>query len=106
MDLGKHECRSAIGTQSNNFAQSTDLKIIQNNNNENVNGNSGVHASTAGDCDYDDADVNAGEMSGNLTDSCGSEKMNLSEAKISGQADDKDKVSGKSNFQFLVDKIS
>lgn len=99
MDLAKHDCRSVISSQTNNFAQSTDLKIMQNNNNENVNGNSGVHGTvTAGNGDYDDADnidMNAGEMSGNLTDSCGSEKMNLSEMKISGQADDKDKVSGK-----------
>lgn len=74
---------------------------MQNNNNENVNGNSGVHAtaSTAGNCDYDDADnieMNAGEMSGHLSDSCGSEKMNLAEVKIGAQAEDKDKVSGRS----------
>lgn len=101
MDLPKHECHSVISAQSNHFAQSTDLKMMQNNNNENVNGNSGVHAtgSTAGNCDYDDVDMNAGEMSGNLTDSCGSEKMNSSEVKKGGQQlDDKEKVSGKRNF--------
>lgn len=101
MDLAKHECRSVISAhaQSNNFAPGTDLKIMQNNNNENLNGNSGIHstASAAVNCDYEDdnVDMNVGEMSGNLTDSCGSEKMNLSETKISGQAEDKDKVSGK-----------
>lgn len=110
MDLAKHECRSVISAQTNNFAQSTDLKIMQNNNNENLNGNSGVHttASAAGNCDYDDADnvdMNVGEMSGNLTDSCGSEKMNLSETKISGQSDDKDKVSGKRN-SFSDSRVS
>ncbi|KAJ6643934.1 Transcription factor castor, partial [Pseudolycoriella hygida] len=96
MDLANHECRSVINVQSNNFAQITDLKIMQNNNNENVNGDSGVHASKSASCDYDDGenmDTCAGEMSGNLTDSCGSEKMNSSEIKIAAQTDDKDKVS-------------
>lgn len=93
MDLAKHECRSVISAQS-----TVNSKLMQNNNNENVNGNSGIHAtSTASNCDYDDADnmdMNAGELSGNLTDSCGSEKMNASDGKIGGLVDDKDKVSG------------
>ncbi|KAG4073316.1 hypothetical protein HA402_002661, partial [Bradysia odoriphaga] len=94
MDLGKHECRSMIKPQSNSFTQSAELKMMQNNNNENLNGNAGVHAtgSTAANSDYDDADMNAAELSGNLTDSCGSEKMNVSEGKASDQAEDKDKV--------------
>lgn len=95
MDLSNHECRSVISSQSNNFVPRTDLKLMQNNNNENVNGNSaGAQAP-----DYDDADSmdkNVGELSGNLTDSCGSEKMNVSDGTLSGQAEDKDKVSGKS----------
>lgn len=106
MDLVKHECRSVISAQANNFAQSTEFKMmVQNNNNENINGHSGIRAtsaSTAGNCNYDDADNNVGEMSGNLSDSCGSEKMNLSEVKISGQTEDRDKVSGKQNFNFLA----
>lgn len=107
MDLGRHECRSMIGAQANHFVQSSELKIMQNNNNENVNGNSGAHAtrSAAANSDYDDGDnveMNAGELSGNLTDSCGSEKMNLSEGKVSGQAEDKDKVSGKSSSLTLL----
>lgn len=112
MDLAKHECRSVISAQANHYSQSTELKIIQNNNNENVNGDSARHASgsTAANCDYDDdynnvdnADTNAGEMSGHLTDSCSSDKMNLSEMKISGQLEDKDKVSGKRTFSLFFE---
>lgn len=101
MDLAKHECRSVISAQSNNYTQSTDLKIMQNNNNESVNGDVHATGSTASNCDYDDGDnadnvdMNAGEITGNLTDSCGSDKINISEMKIGGQVEDKDKVSGK-----------
>lgn len=97
MDLSKHECRSVISAQSNNYAHSTDSKTMQNNNNESVNGDSVAHPTGSTNCDYDDGDnidTNAGEMS----DSCGSDKMNMSEMKISGQVEDKDKVSGKGNF--------
>lgn len=98
MDLGKHEChRPMINAHSNNYAHVAELKIMQNNNNENMNGNTaGAHHAHS---DYDDGEnveMNAGELSGNLTDSCGSDKMNVSEGKVSGsQVDDKDKVSGK-----------
>lgn len=104
MDLAKHECRTVVSGQTNHYSQSTELKMIQNNNNENLNGDSAGHAtgSLATNFDYDDddnngenADTNAGEMSGHLTDSCSSDKMNLSDMKISGQLEDKDKVSGK-----------
>lgn len=99
MDLPKHECRSVISAQSIGYSQGTDLKIIRNNNNESVNGDSVIHAtaSKAPNCDYDDGDngdMNAAEISENFTDSCGSDKMNVTDVKTSGQAEDKDKVSG------------
>lgn len=98
IDLPKHECRSVIHPQSKNVAYSSDLLVMQNKNNEKINGN--AVGQDARDCD-DAMDSTTGDLSGTFTDSCGSEKMNATEGKIGSHCDDKDKVSGRTKlFQF------